>query len=56
MTVGVVGQGFVAPNWGVGPYTPNPFVVTFPTDAMFGMVVTSEQPPVDTAGCVAYAP
>lgn len=54
MTIGVVGQGFAATNWGTSPYTPNPFIETFPSGSMFGMVVTNVQPPSDTAGCVPY--
>ena len=54
MTISVVGQGFAATNWGDSPYTPNPFVETFPTGNVFGMVVTDVQPPSDTAGCIPY--
>jgi hypothetical protein len=54
MTIGVVGQGFAATNWGASPYTPNPFIETFPTGNIFGMVVTDVQPPTDTAGCIPY--
>ena len=43
MTIGVVGQGFAATNWGVSPYTPNPFIETFPSGNIFGMVVTNVQ-------------
>lgn len=55
MTISVVGQGFAATNWGDSPYAQNPFIETFPSGAMFGMVVTDVQPPSDTAGCVPYA-
>ena len=56
MTLGITGQGFAAPStWGVGPYDLNPFVETFPTGDLYGMVVTTVQPPSDTNGCIAYA-
>lgn len=54
MTIGVVGQGFAATNWGTSPYAQNPFIEPFPSGSMFGMVVTNVQPPSDTAGCVPY--
>lgn len=55
LTLGLMGDAFAASaNWGQGPYTPNPFGTTFPTGDIFGMVVTTEQPPTDTAGCVPY--
>lgn len=53
-TLTVVGQGFGAPStWANTPYTENPFVESFPAGELFGMVVTTVQPPADTAGCVA---
>lgn len=62
LTVGVMGEGFPTLNdgssasfWGVGPYNPNPFQVTFPIGEVFGIVTTTVQPPADTAGCVAVA-
>lgn len=56
-TLTVVGQGFAAPaTWDVTPYVDNPFVEPFPAGELFGMVVTTVQPPADTAGCVAIAP
>jgi hypothetical protein len=62
LTVGVMGEGFPALNdgtsasfWGVGPYTSNPFQVTFPIGEVFGIVTTTTQPPADTAGCVAVS-
>jgi hypothetical protein len=54
MTIGVVGQGFAATGWADSPYTPNPFIESYPDGAIFGMVVTDVQPPTDTAGCVPY--
>jgi hypothetical protein len=53
-TLTVVGQGFAAPaSWDETPYDENPFVEGFPAGELFGMVVTTVQPPVDTNGCVA---
>lgn len=55
LTMTFMGEGYPAPaSWGVGPYTSNPFGVAFPTGDIFGMVVSTVQPPTDTAGCVAY--
>ena len=55
MTMSVMGEAFpVQASWGAGPYTPNPFVENFPTGDIFGAVVTTVQPPSDTAGCVPY--
>lgn len=63
LTVSIMGEAFPAPDdgtgtstWDVSPYTPNPFVVTFPELEIFGFVTTTSQPPADTAGCVAIAP
>ena len=63
LTVSIMGEAFPAPDdgtgkstWDVSPYTPNPFVVTFPELEVFGFVTTTVQPPTDTAGCVAIAP
>lgn len=57
LTMTVMGEGFPASeNWGVTPYASNPFVIPFPTNDVFGMVVTSVQPPADTSGCVPYIP
>ena len=54
LTMTVIGQGFPAPaTWDETPYTTNPFIEPFPAGELFGMVVTTEQPPSDTAGCVA---
>lgn len=56
LTVSVLGEAFGAPaTWGSTPYDENPFIATFPTGDIFGMVVTTIQPPSDTAGCVALA-
>lgn len=53
-TLTVVGQGFAAPaTWDETPYDENPFVEPFPAGELFGMVVTTVQPPADTNGCVA---
>jgi hypothetical protein len=55
LTMSVMGEAFPAQSsWGAGPYTPNPFVENFPAGDIFGMVVTTVQPPSDTDGCVAY--
>lgn len=55
LTMTFMGEGYPAPaSWGTGPYTANPFGVAFPTGDIFGMVVTTTQPPSDTGGCVAY--
>jgi hypothetical protein len=55
MTLSVVGQAFGAPaSWDETPYTPNPFVESFPDGDFFGMVVTDVAPPAVTDGCVAY--
>ncbi len=56
LTLSVAAQGWPTTTWGAGPYTPNPFIESFPNNDLFGMVVTDEQPPTDTAGCVAYSP
>jgi hypothetical protein len=63
LTAGVMGEAFPAPDdgagkstWDVSPYTPNPFLVTFPENEIFGIITTDEQPPADTGGCVAIAP
>lgn len=63
LNVSVMGEAFPAPDdgtgtstWDTSPYTPNPFLVTFPEYEIFGIVTTDEQPPVDTNGCVAIAP
>lgn len=54
LTMTVVGQGFPAPaTWDVTPYVSNPFVEPFPAGELFGMVVTTVQPPADSNGCVA---
>ena len=55
LTVTVMGEAFPATAaWGTSPYTPNPFVQPFPTGDVWGVVVTTAQPPADTAGCVPY--
>lgn len=55
LTMGVMGDGFGAPaSWDTTPYANNPFVEPFPAGDIFGMVVTTVQPPSDTGGCVAY--
>jgi hypothetical protein len=55
LTLGVMGEGFPASSgWGVSPYTPNGFIEAFPVGDIFGMVVTTVQPPADTGGCVPY--
>jgi hypothetical protein len=57
LTATVVGAAFGAPaTWAATPYASNPFVQSFPAGDIFGMVVTTVQPPADTAGCVAIAP
>lgn len=63
LTVSVMGEAFPAPDngsgistWNNGPYTANPFVVTFPELEIFGFVTTAVQPPADTNGCVAITP
>lgn len=57
LNVSVMGMGFPAPAaWGDSPYAQNPFVEDFPTGDIFGMVVTTVQPPADTNGCVALVP
>jgi hypothetical protein len=63
LTAGVMGEAFPAPDdgtgdstWDTSPYTPNPFLVAFPAGDIFGIITTDEQPPTDTAGCVAIAP
>lgn len=56
LTVSVVGEGFPAPaSWDETPYASNPFVESFPAGDLFGMVVTTVQPPTATVGCVAYS-
>lgn len=55
LTLGVMGEAFAASSaWGNSPYTPNGFIEVFPTGDIFGMVVTTVQPPADTEGCVPY--
>lgn len=55
LTMSVMGEAFPAPaSWGAGPYAQNPFVENFPVGNIFGMVVTTVQPPSDTDGCVPY--
>ena len=55
LTMTVMGEGFPASNtWGTSPYTPNPFLQPFPAGDLFGMVVTTVQPPADSGGCVPY--
>lgn len=55
LTLSLMGEAFPASaSWGQGPYTPNAFQETFPTGDIFGMVVTTAQPPSDTDGCVPY--
>lgn len=54
LTLGVTGDAFAATGWSTGPYATNPFMVAFPDDEIFGMVVTDVQPPADTGGCVPY--
>ena len=55
LTLGVMGDAFAASAaWGTGIYSPNPFGTNFPVGDIFGMVVTTVQPPSDTAGCVPY--
>lgn len=63
LNMSVMGEAFPTPDdgegastWGAGPYTPNPFLVSFPVGDIFGIITTDEQPPTDTAGCVAIAP
>lgn len=54
-TLTVMGEGFPAPaTWAGTPYGSNPFVENFPAGDVFGLVVTTVQPPADTAGCVPY--
>jgi hypothetical protein len=56
LTATVVGAAFAAPSsWASTPYASNPFVQSFPAGDIFGMVVTTVQPPADTDGCVALA-
>jgi hypothetical protein len=56
LTVSLMGEAFGAPaSWASTPYTSNPFVASFPAGDIFGMVVTTIQPPSDTAGCVALS-
>lgn len=53
LTATVVGTAFGAPaTWAVTPYASNPFVQSFPAGDIFGIVVTTVQPPADTNGCV----
>jgi hypothetical protein len=55
LTMTVMGEGFPAPaSWGTSPYLPNPFLQPFPAGDLFGMVVTTVQPPADSEGCVPY--
>lgn len=57
LVMSVMGEGFAAPaTWGDSPYVPNPFIEIYPAAAIFGQIITSVQPPADTAGCVAYTP
>jgi hypothetical protein len=56
LTVSLMGAGFGAPaSWAATPYATNPFIQSFPAGDVYGMVVTTVQPPADTAGCVALA-
>jgi len=56
LTVSIMGEAFGAPaTWASTPYASNPFIVSFPAGDIFGMVVTTDQPPADTEGCVALA-
>jgi hypothetical protein len=55
LTMSVMGEGFNAPaSWNTTPYAENPFMVPFPAGDVFGMVVTTVQPPADTDGCVPF--
>lgn len=55
LTLSVMGDAFAASSaWGLGIYSPAPFLEAFPAGDIFGMVVTTVQPPTDTAGCVPY--
>lgn len=56
LTLQVMGEAFATTTWDNSPYTPNPFLTAFPDGQIMGMVVTDEQPPADTGGCVAWAP
>lgn len=57
LALNLMGEAFPASNsWGIGPYSENAFVEQFPTGDIFGMVVTTVQPPADTAGCVPLFP
>lgn len=55
LTLGLMGDAFPASAaWGLGPYSPSGFIESFPAGDIFGMVVTTVQPPIDTSGCVPY--
>jgi len=57
LTMTVMGEGFPAPStWNTTPYAQNPLSEPFPTGDIFGVVVTTVQPPADTEGCIAYSP
>lgn len=55
LTVSVVANAWPAvAAWGTGPYPTNPWLPgAFPTDEIFGMIVTDVQPPADSGGCTA---
>lgn len=54
LTVTLAGDGFPEQGWGAGPYATNPLGATMPSGAIYAVVVTDEQPPAVTNGCVAY--
>lgn len=45
-------EGIRAPEWGAGPYAQNPYRTEFPPKHMYGMVLTTVQPPEDTDGAI----
>lgn len=55
LTIGLKGEGVGASaTWGTGPYDDNPLLTTegFPSGDLYGMVITTVQPPEPTSGCV----
>lgn len=56
LTASVMGEGFASSDvWGESPYDENPLIEPFPDGEIWADVVTTVQPPADTAGCIPLA-
>ena len=56
LTLSLRGEAFPDVGWGTGPYATNPIGASFPSGDLWAQVVTTEQPPAASCGCVAWAP